>query len=103
MTIYVSLPGQYATPVIVPDNATLQQFCVRAQEVTGCTTFSGFTYPNPGITQTETEQSGITNAEIYDTTKAEFISLADTPYNTALSSIFSTGDYIYINDVAIGG
>jgi hypothetical protein len=103
MTIYVSLPGQTATPVIVPDNATLQQFAVRAQEVTGCSSFSGFTYPNPLGVQTETEQSGITNAQIWDNTSNGWVSLADVPYTTALSTIFNNGDSILLTNVAIGG
>lgn len=130
MTIYLTVPGMKKQPVIVPDNATIADFCRQAFEVTGIRLFNGFGYKGYAgssgnkigyLVPTEARISvagssypegqhpavGGTGA-VYDATSSAFISETagsgiDQAYSTLLSTIFTNGDEVQIFQVPVGG
>lgn len=97
MTIYVTVPGTIAQPVIVPDSATVTDFAREVFELTGCTLFKDFGYTDNGSnTSPFPPESTLSNASLYDSTTGEWVSLADVSYGTAVDTVFSNGDTVIV-------
>lgn len=103
MTIYVSLPGQTKTPVIIPDNATFATFVKEAHKKTGCSAFSGLQVMGQGTVQTSPYESHVTKLNVFDVTTQAFVPLTNVSFSAAISTIFAHGDTILLLNVPIGG